>query len=267
MIKKVGTIRVDKRAIRNLPCGRCGGVPPFADGSRCHPHRLVPGCEGGEYTEGNVVPRCPSCHDIEHGGDGTAPFIGAAKIGGAIGGKIGGRRVHEVYPEMARANGIKYGPAGGRRRQELYPGLSQENGRKYGAKGGHRVHELHPNLAHEWAQRVQELYPGQGAENLRLYREQHPEACREAGRKGGLISRGGPSPEQASRAGQRMHELHPGKASATMLRLQTRSPGMAREAGLKSGHVRWHLGRGVTNQACKYCSGAAQHVIVDRIER
>jgi len=47
-----------------LPCGKCGSVPPFSDGSRCQPHRIVP--ELG-YVEGNVVPRCPLCHSKEPG--------------------------------------------------------------------------------------------------------------------------------------------------------------------------------------------------------
>ncbi len=70
----------EKETIRNSFCWRCGAVPPFADGSRCHPHRIIPGCDGGEYVVGNVVPRCPPCHDIEHGGTGNPPLIGAASI-------------------------------------------------------------------------------------------------------------------------------------------------------------------------------------------
>lgn len=56
-------------AIRNMPCGNCGAVPLFDDGSRCHPHRIIPGSKGGQYVEGNVVSRCPPCRDAEHGGN------------------------------------------------------------------------------------------------------------------------------------------------------------------------------------------------------
>jgi len=36
------------------------------------------GCHPQLYVEGNVVPRCTPCHDLEHGGNGRIPFIGAA---------------------------------------------------------------------------------------------------------------------------------------------------------------------------------------------
>jgi len=88
----------DKNAIRNRPCGRCGAVPPFPDGSRCHPHRLVP---SRGYVAGNVVARCPPCHSEEPG---HKPWVRHARqgglIGGPIGGPIGGRRVHELHPDL-----------------------------------------------------------------------------------------------------------------------------------------------------------------------
>ncbi len=72
----------EKEAIRNSPCGQCEAIPILENGERCHPHRIVHGADGGQYTEDNVVPRCYSCHDVEHGGDGTAPFLGACREGG-----------------------------------------------------------------------------------------------------------------------------------------------------------------------------------------
>lgn len=55
----------EKEAIRNLACGHCGATV------RSHTHRVIPGCEGGQYTAENTVPRCPKCHSITHDdGDG-----------------------------------------------------------------------------------------------------------------------------------------------------------------------------------------------------
>jgi len=71
--------RAEKEIIRRSPCGVCGAIPILEKGELCEPHRIVHGCNGGLYTRDNAVPRCPSCHDVEHGGDGTAPFVGAAR--------------------------------------------------------------------------------------------------------------------------------------------------------------------------------------------
>lgn len=51
-----------KNAIRLQPCALCLAVPPFGDGSKCHPHRLIPGRDGGRYVASNVIPLCPPCH-------------------------------------------------------------------------------------------------------------------------------------------------------------------------------------------------------------
>jgi hypothetical protein len=67
----------EKRAIRKMPCGKCGAVPPYADGSWTQKHRLKPGSKGGKYTIKNTVPRCPRCHAKEPGhlGGGRSGFI------------------------------------------------------------------------------------------------------------------------------------------------------------------------------------------------
>lgn len=70
----------EKRAIRAMPCGRCGAAPPFLDGGCCHVHRLVP---ANGYVRGNVVPRCPECHSREPG---HRPFTRLARHGGQAGG-------------------------------------------------------------------------------------------------------------------------------------------------------------------------------------
>src|SRR5712664_4128900 len=86
--------RADKDAIRNRPCGRCHERPPFEDGSRCHPHRLVP--EKG-YVEGNVVPRCPECHAEEPG---SSQYTRHARQGGL-------NRAAVLTPKQLRAIGQK----------------------------------------------------------------------------------------------------------------------------------------------------------------
>jgi len=69
---------VEKNAIRDAPCSRCGAAPPFGgDAARCHPHRLDP--KKG-YVAGNVVGLCPYCHGDEH--PGARAWIRAAKQGG-----------------------------------------------------------------------------------------------------------------------------------------------------------------------------------------
>ena len=65
----------DLCAIRKMPCGRCGAVPPHADGNWTQKHRLVPGSKGGKYTKKNTVPRCPSCHAKEPGHKQSVGFI------------------------------------------------------------------------------------------------------------------------------------------------------------------------------------------------
>ncbi len=80
----------EKDVIRHSACGQCKAEPIIENGEHCHPHRIIHGADGGLYTAANTVSRCPSCHDIEHGGDGTAPFIGAAREAGLIGGRKGG---------------------------------------------------------------------------------------------------------------------------------------------------------------------------------
>src|SRR2546430_16024625 len=77
----------DKDAIRNSRCGKCHKRPPFADGSRCHPHRLVP-AKG--YVKGNVVPRCPKCHSQEPGHN--PQFTLSARKAGLKGGRKGGQK-------------------------------------------------------------------------------------------------------------------------------------------------------------------------------
>lgn len=112
--------REEKAAMRALPCGRCGKAPPFPQwgGQRCHVHRVVPGWKGGLYTKENATPRCPGCHDIEHGGDGSAPLLGHIRPAGW------------KHSDEARA---KISEAGRGRRHTLGKRLSVEHKEKISA--------------------------------------------------------------------------------------------------------------------------------------
>jgi len=141
----------EKDTIRKLPCGQCGAVPPFADGSLCHPHRLVP---ARGYASGNVEPRCPTCHAGEAG---HRAFTAHARAAGL--------QVHEVHPTLARENGLKgFGSnreaakAASLRAHSLHPTLSHEGGRasfgadrqraiEAGRKGGRRFQSVDPARA------------------------------------------------------------------------------------------------------------------------
>lgn len=114
--------RGEKELIRNRPCALCLSVPPFADGSRCHVHRIIRGKDGGQYEGENVIPLCPPCHRVV---DRIAAITGA-RSGGLVGGRIGGpkgaRRRHELYPQMSAENLRGW--------RERHPELVRQNSRK-----------------------------------------------------------------------------------------------------------------------------------------
>ncbi|KKN68892.1 hypothetical protein LCGC14_0446780 [marine sediment metagenome] len=141
--------------IRESPCGRCGNRPPFPDGSRCHPHRIIPGCDGGQYVVGNVIPRCSDCHVLEHGGDGQASLLTVAcRLGGLRGGpKAKGKVGFALWPRekiQAAAKKVSHeararaGRLGGRARIAASTPMQLSI---TGRKGGKAVHKYHPNLA------------------------------------------------------------------------------------------------------------------------
>jgi len=177
--------RREKDAIRAMPCGKCGVMPPFGDGSRCHPHRIEP-AKG--YVTGNVVPRCPDCHALEPGHLPITKYAHRAVVTlnqsltraqRQENGRKGAFRMHALYPQLAsetmrrtmrenppnldqlRKNAV----AGARRLHELYPELAREmgrrNGKKYGRKAGlaaakwraeNTTHEMRSAVAHKaWA--------------------------------------------------------------------------------------------------------------------
>ena len=202
----------EKRAMRRASCRRCGAAPP------CHVHRIIPGSRGGIYVQGNVEPRCPSCHDLEHGGNGTAPFIGAAREAGKVGGRNGStaekvQRLTEANARLSPERRSEIGIAGARARQQQHPGLSQQ----IGLKSWPTLVAARAKLSPEWRNAV--ARKGALALNQRLTPEQRSERARKAGRIGG---RTGP------------HD-HKSRHAKTL------------------NHTRWHAARGIVNPACVMC--------------
>ena len=93
-----------------------------------HKHRIIPGYEGGEYREQNVVKLTPTQHAMWHYaewlrkedyrdfcaykmllGDVKNPEFRSARgrAFGHIGGKIGGHRTHELHPTQGSDNNKK----------------------------------------------------------------------------------------------------------------------------------------------------------------
>jgi len=92
--------KAEKNAIRNSPCGKCGAVPPYPDGSWTQKHRIVPGSKGGRYTLKNTVPRCPKCHSKEP--DHNTGFIMLSPAKQRERGRKGGRRSNELHPQKGK---------------------------------------------------------------------------------------------------------------------------------------------------------------------
>ncbi len=210
----------EKRLIRRLPCSQCGAIPPFADGSLCQPHRLLPGSQGGEYVADNVVPLCAACHDRVHGGNGEAPFLGAARQGGlkAVPFLLRWKHDHpDKVKEHARKNLRhlrKKNPHHSRdtllRTRQKYPDLSVRAGRI----GGRRTAALHPDHINH-LRRFHETNPDFSSKIMRELNKRYPDLASKAGKLGGR--KGGP---KGGRIGM---------------------------------HRRWHVNRGIINPACPIC--------------
>lgn len=137
--------RREKDAIRKSPCGKCGAVPPFPDGSRCQPHRIEPALG---YVAGNVVPRCPQCHAAEPG----HPILPTVAF-------KGGRRRQELYPDLSREKMVALNASrtsaeraafASAATASLTPSERSANVRK----GGLLTHQRHPELARENARKA-----------------------------------------------------------------------------------------------------------------
>ena len=94
-----------------------------------HKHRIKPGYAGGEYKESNIVLLSPVQHAMWHFAEwqrkgnledklawkGLAGFSLESeeklRLASQIGGKIGGKRCHEIYPNQASEMGKVGGPA------------------------------------------------------------------------------------------------------------------------------------------------------------
>jgi hypothetical protein len=57
---KMGII---KSQLRKSGCEICGW-----DKAECDVHRVIYGCDGGEYVSDNVLTLCPNCHRLMHRG-------------------------------------------------------------------------------------------------------------------------------------------------------------------------------------------------------
>jgi len=136
--------RPEKDIIRNSPCAKCGREPPFADGSRCHVHRLVP---SRGYVTTNVEARCGDCHAAEPGHpqltkhSSKGGFARAARLTAeersAIARKAGLARAR-LHPDELRATGLRglrvamSNPAVVERGRQLGLKYGKEAGRKGG---------------------------------------------------------------------------------------------------------------------------------------
>lgn len=220
--------RAEKEAIRNSPCGRCREKPPFADGSRCQPHRIIPGCDGGLYTRENTTPRCNKCHDIEHGGTGQAPFIGSARMAGKKGGKIGGRTLRDRHPDHFSRIGKVGGKIGGRRTHELHPDQARETGRR----GGSTTCAKHPGHA---LRMVRIALSNSTPEELHERRSA-------AGKVGGRVT-------AETRRGKLSSWGKTAGARGGAHKKRDKFP----DWGPRLGHIRWHEQRGLKKLGCRFC--------------
>jgi len=108
----------------------------------------------------------------------------AGKIGGKIGGKIAQRviaekrRVDPSYDREYRNSRTIAGKIGAKRLRELYPKKLKEWSGRGGKIGGKRVHELYPEMASKIGKIT-------GPENLRRWKEEHSEELSKIGENGG----------------------------------------------------------------------------------
>lgn len=141
----------EKTLIRAQPCALCLAMPPFPDGSSCHVHRLISGQAGGQYVRENVISLCPPCHRaVDRVPCITAASRGGRKggrIGGPRGGPKGGKRAHMLHPHLRKnilavnarlthEEHVAYGREGWEKWRQMYPELARENGLKYGPVNG-----------------------------------------------------------------------------------------------------------------------------------
>lgn len=240
----------EKDAIRALPCALCLAVPPFSDGGRCQVHRITRGKDGGLYVPENVIPLCPPCH---RGIDGVACIT--AEHQGRV---RAGRRVHELYPELMRENGLKGSKnirfllartmeqktADGRKGIQTLLALPQEQRRANARKAG-----LSSAAKLTKAQRR--------ARGHRAFRSVDKVV---AGRKGAIANndrkrRNGLSPaefEHIRSVGKR--DWGPGALAMNANLTPERRTTIARIGAVAASHQRWHVARNRTQANCLLCS-------------
>jgi len=143
--------KVEQKAIRFMPCGKCGEHPPYADGSMTQKHRLKPASKGGRYTVKNTVPRCPRCHvkEPKH----RPGLITISQATRRESGRKGGRASAETHRRNGwRQQGELGSKYGLRRAWELHPDLMKANASRTCRKTNHvRYHVrrgiVNPNCA------------------------------------------------------------------------------------------------------------------------
>jgi hypothetical protein len=250
----------EKQAIRRLPCCLCLSVPPFADGSRCHTHRIVPARHGGEYVEGNVVPLCPPCH---HELEGFALIL-AARKGAALQpreAKVkGGRIAVRMMSEEAKARGRRKrgqlcGPANIRK-------ISPEARRKNGLAHLARLTAAGLNAFGQTPAQAAAAGRIGGRRGIRaLYDKLTPAERSANARKGGLASTATFTHEEIVARGRKGGTGRQAQLSRADLLALARlgrahlTPEVLARGGRGASHRRWHINRGILNPACSLCGG------------
>jgi hypothetical protein len=142
-------------------------------------------------------------------------------IAGILGGRIGGRRTHELHPELAAENG--------RRTHELHPNHMSE----IGLRGCHTLHRVkdRDGKSHHAKKMAQRGAVAGGLSTHKL----HPKWLRKIGLRGCRV----------------LHRVKDSDGKSSHAKK------MGRLGGLKSGrrvnHIRWHVRRGLVNPNCSLC--------------
>lgn len=128
--------------------------------------------------------------------------------------KMGGKRTHELHPELSTKNGYLYGPLGGRIAVEsgqLDKCRTFEHQQKAGRVGGRK--------SSDW-------------------RKLNPEKARQIWRQGGLIQ--GPIQARKNVESGWIQALGRANAESGLL--------------IRASHIRWHVNRQISNPDCKLCT-------------
>jgi hypothetical protein len=160
---------------------------------------------------------------------------------GQKGGKLGGKRVKELYPNMASENGKKYGRLGALTAHQRHPNMTSKVGKmmwterrefmlKVASLGGKTTHIRHPEQYSIMGKRAIALHP-EKREFMRSIQKlgckisgkvvhlKYPNMARENGYKSIMIRKArGTYEEEVRRAGIKLHQMYPdlGKRAAKL---------------------------------------------------